>query len=120
MDEDQKTPWVKNLFVFVIVAFCLVVATAMGFDQSLTTKVAEIVADGLISLALFTTVSFLASHAIDYSGILTKVGNRMGGRVVAPQPLQPTYDSPSYPPVYTASIDTSPADYANSQEPPRN
>lgn len=119
MNEDQKTPWVKNLFVFVIVAFCLTVATVMGFDPALTTKVSEIVADGFITLALFTTVSFLASHAIDYSGILTKVGNRMGGRVVAPQQQQmmmQTYDPvPSYEP----TPGTSPADFANQQGAPR-
>lgn len=80
---ENKTQWGKNSFVFVVVAFSLTIATIMGFDQGLTTKVAEIVADGLISLALFSVVSYLASYSVDYSGLLTKVG-RFGASSSSP------------------------------------
>lgn len=85
---EQKTPYGKNTFVFITIAFCLGVATFMGFDQSLTTKVAEIVADGLISLALFVAVSFLASYSLDYSGVLGKIGSRVSARAMAPEAVQ--------------------------------
>jgi hypothetical protein len=88
--ESPKTQWSKSIFVFGVVAFCLVVSAMMGFDQTLRTKVSEIVADGLISLAMFVSVSFLAAQTIDYSGVMTKVGNRLGGR---PMPVEPKYEA---------------------------
>ena len=87
--EEQKTQWTKNIFVFGTVGFCLAVTARMGFDQTLTTKMSEIVADGLISLAMFVSVSYLAAQTVDYSGVLSKVGNRLGGRSVpVAQPVQ--------------------------------
>lgn len=83
-DFNQKVPLTKTTFVFVVMAFCLIVSTYMGFDTQLTGKVSEIVADGLISLASFLAVSYLASSSVDYSGVLHKIGGRLGGRVVAP------------------------------------
>lgn len=91
---ETKTPYGKNLFVFVVVAFSLSTATAMGFDQTLTTKVAEIVADGLITLAMFVTISFLASYSVDYSGVLTKVGGRVGALVTPPASHYTTVEPP--------------------------
>lgn len=90
-DEEQKTQWGKNAFVFIVIAFCLAIAAIMGFDQGLTTKVSEIVADGLISLALFVAVSYLASYSVDYSGVLNKIGTRASGRYA--QPVSPQYQS---------------------------
>lgn len=76
MAEHLKIPISKSLFVFITIGFCLIVAAYMAFDPELTTKVAEIVADGFISLAMFLAVSFLASSSVDYSGILHKIGGR--------------------------------------------
>lgn len=92
--ETPKSQWSKSIFVFVVVAFCLVTSAMMGFDQTLDTKVSEIVADGLISLAMFVAVSFLAAQTIDYSGVMGKLGNRLGGRapVSIPDPVYTTVD----------------------------
>jgi hypothetical protein len=105
-DDGQKTTWKKTVFSIALISFCLGVATKMGFDPSLTTKVAEIVADGLITTSMFVAVSFLAADSVDTSGILHKLGRRMGGRVVAPDPTPP-------PPQYT-TID--PNDYVDPAE----
>jgi hypothetical protein len=77
----------KIAFVYGVVFFCLGVAALMGFDVSLTGKVADTVADGLISLAMFVSVSYLATHTVDTSGILNKVASRIGGRTPLPAPL---------------------------------
>lgn len=93
MDESPKGQWSKSVFVFATVAFCLGVSAKMGFDQTLTTKVSEIVSDGLISLAMFVSVSFLAAQTVDMSGVLSKVGNRLAGRGIMPPPPVPTYET---------------------------
>jgi hypothetical protein len=93
-DGNQKHQWKKTIFSVGLVSFCLGTATKMGFDPTLTTKVSEIVADGLITTAMFCAVSFLAADSVDTSGILHKIGRRMGGRVVAdppPPPPEPVY-----------------------------
>lgn len=92
MSEQPKAQWSKSVFVFITVGFCLGVAAKMGFDHTLTTKVSEIVSDGLISLAMFVSVSFLAAQTVDMSGVLTKVGNRLGGRNLPPVPTYETVD----------------------------
>lgn len=93
MIEPPKVQWGKSIFVFAVVAFCLGVSARMGFDQTLTTKVSEIVADGLISLAMFVAVSFLAAQTVDMSGVLTKVGDRLGKRGVTTPPPVPLYET---------------------------
>lgn len=82
----------KGVFVFATVAFCLVVASMMGFDQDLKTKVSETVADGLISLAMFVAISYLAAQTVDTSGILNKVASRVSpiqAAAMQAQPAQP-------------------------------
>lgn len=68
-------------FVFITVAGCLITATIMGFRTDLVTKVNELVADGLISLAMFLSISYVAGSSLDYSGVLT----RFAGRNTQPQ-----------------------------------
>jgi hypothetical protein len=99
-DDSPKQRWLKTIFSVCLIAFCLGTAVAMGFDTSLTTKVAEIVADGLITTSMFVAVSFLAADSVDTSGLLHKIGNRMtrGGpmtMLVSPVDATPP-DSPSY------------------------
>lgn len=72
----------KIAFVYGVVFFCLGVAALMGFDSELTSKVSETVADGLISLAMFVSVSYLATHSVDTSGILNKVAARIGPKAL--------------------------------------
>lgn len=67
----------RSIFVFAMCASCLTIATVMGFRTDLITRVNEIVADGLISLAMFLAISYVAGSSIDYSGVLTRFG---GGR----------------------------------------
>ncbi|MBS3648877.1 hypothetical protein KEU06_09685 [Pseudaminobacter sp. 19-2017] len=62
----------RALFVFITVAFCLTVVTVMGFNPELTGKVSEVVADGLLSLAMFLSISYVAGSTIDYSGVLAR------------------------------------------------
>lgn len=89
-DETQKGFWIKSIFVFATVAFCLVVSAKMGFDQGLTTRVSEIVADGFISLAMFVSIAFLAAQAVDPSMISKLIGRR-GSK--APPMEVPNYQS---------------------------
>lgn len=90
--NEQKTQWGKLIFVFAVVGFCLITASRMAFDPTLTSKVSEIVADGFISIALFVSVSLLAAQTVDMSGVLTKVGSRFGGKPVSPVPSYETVD----------------------------
>lgn len=75
-DDTQKSFWSKSIFVFATVAFCLGVAARMGFDQTLTSRVSEIVADGLISLSMFVAISYLAAQAVDPSVVSAIMGRR--------------------------------------------
>lgn len=92
----------KGFFVFAVVAFCLVVSAMMGFDQNLKTKVSETVADGLISLAMFVAISYLAAQSVDTSGILSKVTGRLSPSQVMAIPPIVTPSAPIQPPQFVA------------------
>lgn len=94
--DDAKTSWKKTLFSICLISFCLGTAVKMGFDTTLTTKVAEIVADGLITTSMFVAVTFLAADSVDTSGVLRKLGSRMSRGPIAliaaePPPPEPVY-----------------------------
>lgn len=93
-DDTQKGFWSKSFFVFATVAFCLGVAARMGFDQTLTSRVSEIVSDGLISLAMFVSISFLAAQAVDPS-VVSSILNRRGKKMPESTPYQ-TVDPSEY------------------------
>jgi hypothetical protein len=84
--DTSNRRW-RSIFVFLTVAVCLVIAGIMGFRTDLDTKVNEIVADGLISLAMFLSISYVAGSSLDYSGVLARFGSRPGvGRGMRPPP----------------------------------
>jgi len=90
----------KGVFVFSTVAFCLYVSSRMGSDPNVKGKVSEIVADGLITLAMFVAISYLAAQTVDTSGILNKVASRISPIQSAAMPQ--TVSAPAQPPQYVA------------------
>lgn len=103
--KTQKLHWTKVIFVFGTVSFCLVVSTMMGFDPAITSKVAEIVADGFISLALFVSVTFLAAETVDRSEILKRIASRTGVQAASIDPK--VLDTPTYNASYATAYDPS-------------
>jgi len=79
-EHDCETPnrWRRTMFIFVSCGLAYVSVMVLAFLG--TGKIAEMVADGLISFLMVVAVSYVAAHSIDRSEIFTKMSERFGRR----------------------------------------
>lgn len=68
----------RTWFIFVSVAIAYLSVMGLAFFGS--GKIAELVADGLVSYIMVIAVSYVAAHTIDRSEIFEKMGQAFGRR----------------------------------------
>lgn len=58
-------------FTFCTVGACITMAFSLAI-RDVDTKVAQIVADGLISLAMWLSIAYVGASSVDYSSVLSR------------------------------------------------
>lgn len=77
-DCDKPNRWRRTVFIFVSCGIAYVSIMVLAFLGN--GKIAEMVADGLISFLMVVAVSYVAAHSIDRTEIFTKMSERYGRR----------------------------------------
>lgn len=87
MKQEPVSRLRRSLFVFAVTFFCLNGALYLAISEK-DGKVAEIVADGFITIPLALSISYVAGTSIDYSGVLNRIGGGRGLSVASSQPAK--------------------------------
>jgi hypothetical protein len=77
---EVNKPSRKRRTYYVFVTTFVAYVTCVLFGVYGSGKIAEMVADGLISLMMMTSLTYITAYSIDSSEVLRKIGDRVSSR----------------------------------------